>query len=268
MPPDPIARRDTAILPGEADYDAFSAAIMETARGRWFLAEHARRHRSASTEAAIEALRRIEDSLRETSPARHTDTLLEELRALAATIRGAKLDIAGADGEFSRGAKVMALLELLERRIVAMVADARADAAPSNAASRDDRTEAPRAHLTVVSVTAPAEVIRARVDLPAVDLGPAADVAEAVAVTAAEPAAPAVAESAVATEPTVEIAPDDMFVPFTFDEAGQALPEQPDAVANSNEPLPAAAIEKPAPLYDPLAPLLALSIEERIALVS
>ena len=34
----------------DVDYCAIEAAVMETARGRWFLAEHARRNRHAETE--------------------------------------------------------------------------------------------------------------------------------------------------------------------------------------------------------------------------
>ena len=40
QPPAPVAV-------SEADYDLIEAAVMETGRGRWFLAEHARRNRHA-----------------------------------------------------------------------------------------------------------------------------------------------------------------------------------------------------------------------------
>jgi hypothetical protein len=42
------------------DYNAIEAAVMETARGRWFLAEYARRNRHADTEAVLGAIRRLE----------------------------------------------------------------------------------------------------------------------------------------------------------------------------------------------------------------
>ena len=42
----PIAAR--AALPSEADYDAIREAFMETSRGRWFLAEYARRNVTAN----------------------------------------------------------------------------------------------------------------------------------------------------------------------------------------------------------------------------
>ena len=52
----------TASLPTQADYDAIAGAFMETARGRWFLAEYARRNRNADTATVLEAVARIESS--------------------------------------------------------------------------------------------------------------------------------------------------------------------------------------------------------------
>ena len=52
-----------ATLPTQADYDAISTAFMETARGRWFLAEYARRNRNADTSMVLEAVARIEQTL-------------------------------------------------------------------------------------------------------------------------------------------------------------------------------------------------------------
>ncbi len=44
----------------EADYEAIEDAVMETARGRWFLKEYARRMRAAETAGLLSALERIE----------------------------------------------------------------------------------------------------------------------------------------------------------------------------------------------------------------
>lgn len=49
----------------DADYDAICAALMETARGRAFLAEHARRSRSADIAALLAASERIEAAMRD-----------------------------------------------------------------------------------------------------------------------------------------------------------------------------------------------------------
>ena len=48
----------------EADYEAIEGAVMETARGRWFLAEYARRNRHADTTMLLKALDRIEGAMR------------------------------------------------------------------------------------------------------------------------------------------------------------------------------------------------------------
>jgi hypothetical protein len=42
------------------DYEAIEAAVMDTARGRWFLAEFARRNRSADTSLLLTAIERLE----------------------------------------------------------------------------------------------------------------------------------------------------------------------------------------------------------------
>src|SRR5436305_2616426 len=52
-----------AAQPGEADYEAISAAFMETSRGRWFLGEYARRNRNADTRMVLDAVARIEQDL-------------------------------------------------------------------------------------------------------------------------------------------------------------------------------------------------------------
>src|SRR6201996_2419482 len=57
----PISAR--ANLPSEEDYDAIREAFMETARGRWFLDEYARRNRNADTRMVLDAVAKIEETL-------------------------------------------------------------------------------------------------------------------------------------------------------------------------------------------------------------
>ncbi len=45
------------------DYEAIEAAVMETARGRWFLAEYLRRHQAIETRVLLEAIRKLENAL-------------------------------------------------------------------------------------------------------------------------------------------------------------------------------------------------------------
>jgi hypothetical protein len=49
----------------DAEFDAICRTLMETGRGRWFLAEHARRCRAVETDALAAALSRIEEALAE-----------------------------------------------------------------------------------------------------------------------------------------------------------------------------------------------------------
>jgi hypothetical protein len=45
------------------DYEEIEQAVMETARGRWFLTEFARRQRVSDTKILLDAIRRLEDQL-------------------------------------------------------------------------------------------------------------------------------------------------------------------------------------------------------------
>jgi chemotaxis regulatin CheY-phosphate phosphatase CheZ len=47
----------------EHAYEMIEAAVMETSRGRWFLAEYARRHRHAETVTILEAIEKLQKSL-------------------------------------------------------------------------------------------------------------------------------------------------------------------------------------------------------------
>jgi hypothetical protein len=57
----PISARATQ--PSEQDYDAIREAFMETARGRWFLGEYAKRNRNADTRMVLDAVARVEENL-------------------------------------------------------------------------------------------------------------------------------------------------------------------------------------------------------------
>jgi hypothetical protein len=78
----------------EADYDAISAAVMETARGRWFLAEYAKRNRHADTEAILTAVDRIEAKLRAGQDVALSERVRSDLRAMAQAIARTRAEIA------------------------------------------------------------------------------------------------------------------------------------------------------------------------------
>lgn len=69
-----------APLDVEQEYRAIEATLLETARGRWFLAEHGRRARRLDSAILEEAIARLQSSLRE-PPA-----LLGQLRAEVETL--------------------------------------------------------------------------------------------------------------------------------------------------------------------------------------
>jgi hypothetical protein len=83
----PISARPS--VPGEADYEAIREAFMETARGRWFLAEYAKRNRTADTSLVLEAVTRLEANLaaQKQPPAL---SLVAALGAIRSAVRKAK----------------------------------------------------------------------------------------------------------------------------------------------------------------------------------
>src|SRR3954464_13333739 len=84
----PISAR--AVEPGEADYDAISAAFMETSRGRWFLGEYARRNRNADTRMVLDAVARIEENLAAQKQAVPDDRLPAALQAIRHAVNEGK----------------------------------------------------------------------------------------------------------------------------------------------------------------------------------
>lgn len=71
----------------ETDYEAIEAAVMETARGRWFMAEFARRNRQADTLQLLGAIGRIERVVGIGQPEQAADAGISEAAALIADLR-------------------------------------------------------------------------------------------------------------------------------------------------------------------------------------
>ncbi|HEY0328629.1 MAG TPA: hypothetical protein VGC77_05965 [Rhodopseudomonas sp.] len=102
----PISAR--ASLPSEADYEAIREAFMETARGRWFLGEYAKRNRNADTRMVLDAVSRIEQSIAAQKQAPASSGLVESLSRISALINDAKAAAAQAlpnPGEVLAGAR-------------------------------------------------------------------------------------------------------------------------------------------------------------------
>lgn len=78
----------------QEDYEAIESAVVETARGRWFLAEYARRNRQADTTMLLTALDRIEAVVRGERSAPSIDNVRFDLVDMAKAIARTKAEIA------------------------------------------------------------------------------------------------------------------------------------------------------------------------------
>ncbi|SFQ16499.1 hypothetical protein SAMN05216330_11750 [Bradyrhizobium sp. Ghvi] len=79
-----------AAEPNEQDYDAIREAFMETARGRWFLGEYAKRNRNADTRMVLDAVAKIEESLAAQRQPVVEDRLPEALVAIRRAVEEAE----------------------------------------------------------------------------------------------------------------------------------------------------------------------------------
>jgi hypothetical protein len=79
-----------AAEPNEQDYDAIRDAFMETARGRWFLGEYAKRNRNADTRMVLDAVAKIEETLAAQRQPVVEDRLPEALVAIRRAVEDAE----------------------------------------------------------------------------------------------------------------------------------------------------------------------------------
>ena len=219
--------------PNEDEYLTLCDALSQSARGRAFLAEHTRRSRDADNEMLLGAIGRIEARLQADASA--VQRLRDDLRMLVTAIRLARPEIDAADPP-ARAVKLAKLLDLFERRIDAM-AEARASELPADAA--------PRARIALAET----EPSRAQLFVLPMRNGP-------------EAPPPAPASSEPPPQPATAKAP----TPATIAIPKVAVAPQA-AVALAAPPAPAI-VEAAAPPADPLAAIMALSADERLALFS
>jgi uncharacterized membrane protein YccC len=88
-PPDAPAKANLA-----EHYAALEAALEATPRGRWFLAEYARRSRAAETDMLLEAIGRLEEAVLRPQRQPAPSDVLAELKALAEAIANTRREIA------------------------------------------------------------------------------------------------------------------------------------------------------------------------------
>ncbi|WNJ89017.1 hypothetical protein [Bosea sp. 685] len=87
----------------ETDYEAIAAAVMETARGRWFMAEFAKRNRQADTAQLLTAIGRIERVVGVSAQPSPPEPSLREAAALITDLRLDLERISGRNQEPSSG---------------------------------------------------------------------------------------------------------------------------------------------------------------------
>jgi hypothetical protein len=265
MPNEPLTLASETEAPSEAEYEAFHAALTETARGRAFLAEHARRTRSGDTAVLLASVQRLE-GLVSSQPNSAEDGERQELRALLDAIRGmhAELDTAALTMQV---AKLAALIDVVQQRIETIVAPPHQHEAPAPEPVAE--VEAPE----VVEAVASAEPVEpppaeaSAEDAPAPE--PAADAsADAEQRPTAVPevgwfeggsaalALSAVAAAAMAAAPAEKPS-------GTVLKAGTIPPPSPFAGEDFSSSGPAVNARRKT---EALAPIMALSEEERLAL--
>jgi chemotaxis protein CheZ len=87
------------------DFDAIESAVMETSRGRWFLAEYARRNRNADTDAVLSKLERLERAIRRDRAVPDIDRIRLDLADMAEAISRTKQEIAQMKVETEHGGR-------------------------------------------------------------------------------------------------------------------------------------------------------------------
>jgi hypothetical protein len=235
-----LARPQLTGTPPADYYEAFYDLLAASERGRAFLAEHARRGRIADTEVLLAALARIEATVRNNAVSQG-NVARAEMQMLVLTIRGARPQIE-ASGSPERAAKLSALVDLLEERIAAL-------AGPLPAMLETTASDL-RPRLAVVPPPEQPEL-----PIPSPAAAPAPIALAAPPVTEPEPAPP--------TPPIQQAAAADIDERPAEPEAQAPTPLAPP----DNAKLWALSDTKLAPPpFDPLAAIMMLSEDERIAL--
>lgn len=85
-PPSPLRAND--------EYEAIEAALLESERGRWFLAEFARRNRTADTQMLLEAIKKLEAAFIQPQKKSEDDWVRHELIEMSEAISQTSREIA------------------------------------------------------------------------------------------------------------------------------------------------------------------------------
>jgi chemotaxis regulatin CheY-phosphate phosphatase CheZ len=95
-----------APAPSEQDYEAILGAVEETARGRWFLTEYARRNRNSDTRIVLDAIERVEAVLRGDAVPQPYDRVRFDLIEMAKAIARTRAEIAAIKPDAEHDGKI------------------------------------------------------------------------------------------------------------------------------------------------------------------
>jgi hypothetical protein len=261
--------------PSKDDYQLFCAALSANARGRAFLAEYAQRNRHADTKVVLAALDRLEALVARHTPAPAADRIRQELRALLAAIRVTRPEIDDSAAAI-KAAKLAALIAFVEHRIAAIVEPAHEHSAlpdelaalfmPAAAVAETARSGlamVPAADEPELPIPSPAGT-----PPPPMTLVRTAAIMPEVTFVGSAPPEPMTTEKPLAAPAFVEnpVAAPSALIALPVLEASANEASANEAITNeasaNNVPAPQA---PPSPV-DPLAAIMALSEDERIAL--
>ena len=210
--------------PDEADYHAFCTALSESARGRAFLAEYARRNRNTDTRPLLTAIERLQISLA-ADPAEPAEVLVKQkLRALLDDITTTQNEIE-ASVMAIRTAKLADLIAMVEHRLVEIMTIAMSRPAPREplpAPPPDEPAEESRAFLAVVP---PSDQPELPIPSPAVAQPPSIALVQTEIVMADVPAA--------APQPALPVNALKASLPGAGDPLKVTMPTDPLAAINS-----------------------------------
>jgi hypothetical protein len=106
----------------EAEYQAVEATIAQTARGRWFLAEFARRNRATDSQALLGAICRLEEAVERARRGPDVERLRTNLAEMARMIVHTRNEIAALrPATAQRVDQAVHVLRFLESRVHAML---------------------------------------------------------------------------------------------------------------------------------------------------
>jgi hypothetical protein len=258
----PISAR--ASLPSEEDYDAIREAFMETARGRWFLDEYARRNRNADTSMVLDAVSRIEETLAQQRQSPPPEDMRPELLAIfrsavaeAEQTASAALDRLGLEESLAPIRKGARIIREISWRWREIGADGRiCDLLDSQVGAIESGCE-------TIAVADPRAALRDAFDAIKASISAFSDIAGAppAAAEAVVEVPPPAADNVTPAAEEFEIAPEAII-------AAPEVPADPvEALAGEAEPydeamLERVALEMAAPDFDDADPEFATSVPE------